>query len=217
MANTRSIRILLNDEDLGAAQEVARTTGIDLQILPKPQVVEPFTAILVAGGVVLTVKFVADLIDRFRGGVVVDMRPDAEYFARRDRSLPYGWAVIIAADGKTVKIETRDAPVDAAERLLKAIVDGTLKTSQEIAKAAKDALGAGKVQESPAASYEPGGSARRRPLSTGMAEARGAGAGDRRTVPRPGPSRAPRMVANPRTWCHVRPPRHGTGVRAARP
>lgn len=152
MANTRSISILLNDEDLGAAQELARTAGVDLQILPKPQVVEPVTAILVGGGIVLTVKFVADLIDRFRGGVVVDLRPDAQYFVRRDRSVPYGWAVIVAADGKSVRIETRDAPVDAGERLLKAIIDGTLKTSEEIAKAAKDSYGAGKVQESPAAS-----------------------------------------------------------------
>ena len=147
MSNDGSISILLTDEDLGAAQELARTTGVDLQILPKPQIIDPFTAVLIAGGVLLVGKFVVDLIDRLRGGVVIELRPNAPPLVRRDRAIPYGWAMVVAADGKSVKIETHDAPKDAAERLLGEIISGALKTSQDIAKAAKEALGAGKVQE----------------------------------------------------------------------
>jgi hypothetical protein len=151
MANTRSISILLNDDDLGTAQELARTGEIDLQILPKPQIVEPFTLIVVGGALVLTFKFMVDLIERLRGGLVIDLRLDARYLVRRDREVPAGWVVVVATDGRSVKIETHDAPKDTAERLLSQIIDGSMKTSQEIAKAAKEMLGPEKVQD-PAAS-----------------------------------------------------------------
>lgn len=152
MPDDRSISILLIDEDLGTAQELARTMRVDLQILPKAQMIDPFTAILIGGGILLTGKFVVDLIDRLRGGVVIDLRPAAHYLVRRDRSLPYGWVVVEAPDGQSVKIETRDAPKDAAERLLSTIINGTLKTAQDVAKNAKEVLGEDKVQSPPTGS-----------------------------------------------------------------
>jgi len=147
MNQEKSVRILLEKEELGPAQQLARATPLNLQIEGTPQILDPFTAILVAGGVIAISKFVVDLIDKMRGGVTIDLTPTATYFVRRERAVPYGWAIIKAADGKSVSIETHDAPKDASERLLHDIIDGVLKNSGDIAKAATAALGASKVRQ----------------------------------------------------------------------
>lgn len=151
MNENTEIRIVLEEDELGYAQAAARKWKVDLEIVAEPQVIEPVTAILVAGGALLVGKFVVDLIDRLRGGVLIDLRPDAKDFIKRRRGVPYGWALIRSADGKEVKIETHDAPKDAAERLLGQIIEGVLKSATEIAKVAREALGDDKVQEQPEA------------------------------------------------------------------
>jgi hypothetical protein len=150
MSDDKSIRIGLYEEDLAAAQELARSGRVELQIEPQAEILDPLTYILIGAGLVAAVKFTIDLVERIKGGVVIDLQPSAKSVIRRDRAIPYGWAVVMAADGKSVKIETHDAPKDAAERLLEDIINGVFKNSDGIAKAAKDALGAAKV-EAPAA------------------------------------------------------------------
>ena len=147
IAEQKSVLIALDERDLGSAQDLARSLKVDLQIQPGAQFLDPLTAILVAGGALLVATFVVELIDKARGGMIIDLDPDAEHLARRDRSVPAGWVVIVDADGKSVKIETHDAPKGVSERLLERIIDGTFKTATDIAKAATEALGVGKVQE----------------------------------------------------------------------
>jgi hypothetical protein len=107
--------------------------------------------VLVAGGALLVGKFVVDLIDRLRGGVVIDLRPDATNFVSRNRDVPYGWAVVRAAGG-TVSINVHDAPKDASERLLGMIIDGVIKSAGEVAEEAVKSLGADKVEQDPPSS-----------------------------------------------------------------
>jgi hypothetical protein len=147
MSEDKSIRIGLYDEDFAAAQELAQSGRVELQIEPKAEILDPLTYILIGAGVVAAVKFTFDLMDQIKGGVVIDLQPSAKSVVRRDRATPYGWVVVMAADGKSVKIETHDAPRDAAERLLEDIIKGVFKNSGDIARAAKDALGAAKVEE----------------------------------------------------------------------
>jgi hypothetical protein len=147
MAEEKSLQIVIENDELEDAQAIARTSGVDLQIQPKPQLLDPFTWILIIGTGAYVAKFVADLRDRARGGIVIDLRPNANPFIRREHELPQGWVVIRAADG-TVKVDTRDAPKDASERLLAQMIDGPLKSAADVAKEAAKAFGLDKVQES---------------------------------------------------------------------
>jgi hypothetical protein len=56
----------LDGEELNDALQIASSKGIDLQVEPRPEVVEPVTAILIGGGVLLAAKFVVDLMERSR-------------------------------------------------------------------------------------------------------------------------------------------------------
>ena len=111
---------------------------------PEPEVIEPVTAMLIAGGVVAVAKFVSDWIERRRGGLVLDLRPGTEHEIRRDPEVPFGFIVVIQSDG-AVKIDVKDAPKDAMERLLSQIIDKTFSTAAAIAKAAGKELGDDKI------------------------------------------------------------------------
>jgi hypothetical protein len=151
MAEEKSIRILLEPDELEQAQLAARAVHVDLQTEPRPEIIPAIAVVLVAGGALLVGKFVVDLIDRLRGGVVIDLRPDATNFVSRNRDVPYGWAVVRAAGG-TVSINVHDAPKDASERLLGMIIDGVIKSAGEVAEEAVKSLGADKVEQDPPSS-----------------------------------------------------------------
>ena len=144
MSKEISIQIALAAEDLQAAQELARAAKLNLQVQPKSQFIDPLSIILIAGGAVAVVKFTADLIDRFHGGIIVDVRPSAKELIKRDKSVPYGWALVIAADGK-VEINVHDAPKDAMERWVSEIVEGVLKNVKDVGESAAKAFGKGNV------------------------------------------------------------------------
>ncbi len=112
----------------------------------------PITAVLIAAGVAVVAKFVADWWERLRGGLVIDMRPNAEDQIRRDRNVPYGIIVIFPTDGGQVKIESHDMPKDGIQQLLEFVISGAYKTVLDIAKIAKKALPDASVEETPAAS-----------------------------------------------------------------
>jgi hypothetical protein len=143
----KTIKLLMDEKDVGEAQALARAARVDLQVVSEPHLIDPITAVVIGGGALLVFKVAVDLIDKMRGGVFIDLQPRANYLIRRDRQVPAGWVIVLAVDGKSVKIETRDAPKDISERLLTEIVNGTLKTAGDVAKEATKALGAGKVEE----------------------------------------------------------------------
>lgn len=149
MTASREIRIRLEDELVNTAQQAAREARVDISLEAKPEVLDPFTVVVVGGGALLIGKFVVDLWDRLRGGMIIDLRPGASELVQRDSSIPAGFVVIFAADGGGVKIEVHDAPKDASERLLEKIIDGTLSSATEIAKEAAKVVGAGKVSNEP--------------------------------------------------------------------
>jgi hypothetical protein len=151
---TANLRVRIDDEaDYAAAvKAVAATAGVEINVVTESGEVElslePITAVLVGAGVLAAGKFITDLIDRLRGGVVIDRRSDSIDTLYRDRSLPYGWVVIIPPDGGRVEIDVKDAAKDAQERLLSEVISGVLNTTPMVAAAAQDALGASGVKES---------------------------------------------------------------------
>ena len=130
------ITLLLDSEDLAVAQDLGKTSKVDLTTDPKKQLIDGLSAVLIAGGVLALGKFIFDLIDHIRGGVVITVGADGKVLVRRDKALPFGWAVVETPSG-TVSIEVHDAPKDSSERLLAGIIEGTLKTPDEIVELAK--------------------------------------------------------------------------------
>jgi hypothetical protein len=139
MPETKEIRILLEEAELGPAVELAQTSPLDYRIEAKAQVIDPITAVLIGGGVLMVAKFVFDVFDKLKGGVVVDLRQQP-LAIKRNKQLPAGWVLVLAADG-TVSIETHDAPKDTSERLLAGLIEGALGTAKEVASRATELFG----------------------------------------------------------------------------
>lgn len=144
MADQSEIRFVLEKTDLPAAQSTAQQLELNFQIQPSPQFLDPFTAALIAGGALLIAKFVREQIQIHKGGLFIDLS-HKPIQVRRDKEIPYGLVVIVDATGKKVKVETHDAPKDAAERLLGGLFSGALKSADQVSAAAKTALGAKNV------------------------------------------------------------------------
>jgi hypothetical protein len=140
------IRIgLLEEEELRAAFETAPTSGVNLQVQGKPQLLDPLSWILIGGAGAFLLKFLVDLLDRLKGGVIIDLR-EKPLVIRRDRDLPFGWAAVITSDGR-VKIDVHDAPKDAEERLLEKFIEGAFDSAKDVASEARKLLGDGNVEE----------------------------------------------------------------------
>jgi hypothetical protein len=148
MSEDKSITMALESDDLGPAQELARAHKVNLEIKPQEQFIDPLSIVLIFGGAVAIAKFTVDLFDRFHGGVIVDLKPEAKQLVRRDKNLPYGWIVVVATDGKKVDINVKDAPKDTAERWVEDIINGVVKSANDVANSAAKAFGKDKVKPS---------------------------------------------------------------------
>ena len=110
------------------------------------QAFDPVTAMVVVGGVTALAHLVVSLIDRWRGGTVVDLtgdRPDVH----RENDLPLGWMLVLAKDGE-VKLETKDIPRDGLERIVEKVLQlgkdvGTAAVEAAVKAAKADAEGTG--------------------------------------------------------------------------
>lgn len=150
------IRLRIDDEDdLNTALEVAERHGVDARAVSdeqpggvtKGQMIEPVTAILVGAAAVAIAKFVADWWDKRRGGLVIDQQPGAKDNIYRDAEVPYGFVLVYPPNGGVVKVETKDMPKDAFERLLETLITTAFKSVTDIASAAKQVLSSDKVTE----------------------------------------------------------------------
>jgi hypothetical protein len=151
------VRIRIEDDaDLDAAHEAASATGVDIQEAPgEPHGLEeqiaPIAAVLIGAGVAAAAKFVMTWWEKRKGGLVIDLRKDAKDQIYRDKDVPWGFIVVFAVDGGSVKVETKDEPKDAIERLIGDVISGAFDSATAIAKAAQGAVGDDKVKETPAA------------------------------------------------------------------
>jgi hypothetical protein len=144
-SSEKSISIGIDNEDLKVAQEFAIEAGAELQLDTKLQFGDPVSIVLIAGGIMAVTKVTFDLIDKYRGGMIVDLRPSAEQLVRRDKSVTAGVALVITDDRK-VRIEVKDAPKDALERWVSEIIRGVLKTAKDVTDSASKEFGEEKVK-----------------------------------------------------------------------
>lgn len=96
--------------------------------------VDPVTAFVVIGGAIALGQLVVSVIDKWKGGTVIDMTGERPVI-RRDRAVLLGVTVILASDGK-VEIKSEDLPKTSLERLVEAVLSidkdltvGTIKAA----------------------------------------------------------------------------------------
>lgn len=98
--------VVIEAEDLDYVREAAAEQGVELQELPR-QGFEPITTLtLLITGSVLAVGALSSLIERHKGGQVIDLRSGAPKPLYRDKGVVYGLVIVLANDG-TVTVEVK--------------------------------------------------------------------------------------------------------------
>lgn len=96
----------ISQSDLERVREMAAAEGVDIEDVSY-RALDPFTATLIVSGSAFAVGTILHLIDRLKGGQVIDLRPGAPATFARRRDLLYGLVAIISQDG-TVVVEVKE-------------------------------------------------------------------------------------------------------------
>jgi len=91
-------RVIATADEVEQIQEFATSAGARTEILT-PRALDPGTVTLLIVGSIAAVATVQAAIETFRGGQVIDLRPEAATPFYRTRKLHYGLIAIIAVDG----------------------------------------------------------------------------------------------------------------------
>jgi hypothetical protein len=157
MGDYLSIRVFVMPSELEEVERIARDVGIN-PLRAEPVATEAVEASatatppsLIGAGSLLVGRFVVRLIDRLHAGITIDVRPLTGPIVRGSEEVPYGWAQVITPDDKSVRIQTRGTPLEAAESLLREILFGSSLTATAVEKAGKEVLGVDKVTSTIAA------------------------------------------------------------------
>jgi hypothetical protein len=118
---TEELRFVMlgeNQEEIRTLKDMATEAGLSAPASQKGGGLEldPLTATVLVGGALLTGRFLLSVVDRFRGGLRVDLRtvpPTVE----RLKDLPYGLVVVLTADFD-VRIKTVEESRDSVARML---------------------------------------------------------------------------------------------------
>jgi len=111
------------------------------------EIVEPVTFVIV-GSVLLTIAVVGSLVERWRGGLVVDLRDGAAAVLTRDSAVPAGYIVVLEPGGG-VRIDVRNQPQDALERLTTQLLSTVAEVPTGMMGAAAEIFGKEHVEELP--------------------------------------------------------------------
>ncbi|MTD47641.1 hypothetical protein GKE82_26365 [Conexibacter sp. W3-3-2] len=98
---------------------------------------DPLTAAVVFGGAALLGNFLVRLWREIEGGTVIDLTKDPVQI-NRSRDLAYGYFLVVAKDG-SVKVEAKDEPETALERLTTAVLKLPVDAAASAVKAAIEA------------------------------------------------------------------------------
>jgi hypothetical protein len=153
-AQTPAAVVVVEPEDLEYARELAATHGVEIQELDVRGIEPVLTVTLVLFGAALAVGTVVYLLDKTKGGQVIDLREGVQKKFYRTDDVTYGLVVIITPDGKvTVEVrEPRGVFGQVIDALTKVTVDLGKASLDVVAEAAKSAIGdQGTVTVEPAA------------------------------------------------------------------
>lgn len=142
------IRVQITAEDLAELDELATSAdkrAVQTEEVPTPPGIEPITALILIGAAGAVAKVVMDFFEKRRGGTVIDLRAEAAKQIYRTSDLPWGFVLVMTADGK-VTVDVKDAPKEALERWITTIIEQAFSTVKSVADAAtKSAIDGAKV------------------------------------------------------------------------
>ena len=128
--------VVVDLEDLEYAREVAAEQGVQIEQMPTRGIEPVSTVTLVLLGGSLAVGTVIYLLDRAKGGQVIDLREGVQRKFYRTDNVAYGLVVIIASDG-TVTVEVKEP-----RGLFGQVIDALTKATVDLGKARIDAVAA---------------------------------------------------------------------------
>jgi hypothetical protein len=134
--------VVVDQDDLEAVRELAERNEVSIAEVPL-RGIEPITTItLVLLGTPAAVGTVSHLIDQFKGGQVIDVRPGAPKAFYRTKDVVYGLVVVVAADGKvTVEVKEPKGLFGQVAELVRNISLQGDGTSAQIEEQVSSALG----------------------------------------------------------------------------
>lgn len=126
--------VVIDPEDLDYARNVAAEHGVQIEQMPIRGIEPVSTITLVLLGGSLAVGTVVYLLDRAKGGQVIDLRDGVQRKFYRTDDVAYGLVVIIADDGK-VTVEVKEP-----RGLFGEVIDALTKVTADVGKAGIDAV-----------------------------------------------------------------------------
>lgn len=156
MADQDRVQVELSREEVAEVRRLASEHGVDVEV-PGPDPVESLAgAALLLIGATASVGTVLYMLERHRGGQIIDLRGDSPEL-RRSKDLVFGLVVIFLRDG-TVKVEVHEPRGLAGQSIdaLKGIVVDLAKQPLESARAMVAATLEGRAKVSAQAAGAPG-------------------------------------------------------------
>ncbi|MCU1496381.1 MAG: hypothetical protein JWM47_334 [Acidimicrobiales bacterium] len=135
--------VIIEPEDLKVAREIAAEHEVEVHEV-EVLGIEPITTItLIFLGGSLAVGTVVYLLEKRKGGQIIDLRPGSPKVFYRSKDVVYGLVVILATDGKvTIEVKEPKGMFGEVIAALQGILTDIAKAGiEEISKAAKAALG----------------------------------------------------------------------------
>ena len=127
--------VIVEHEDIDEVRAWAAEHGVAVETV-ETRALEPVSAVtLLLLGSALAVSAVAQLVDRSKGGQVIDLQPGSPRMVYRSRDVTYGLIVIIALDG-TVKVDVKEP-----KGMFGQVVDSITEVVAELGKSGIDAIG----------------------------------------------------------------------------
>jgi hypothetical protein len=126
--------VVIEPEDLDYARELAEAHGVRMEEMSVRGIEPVLTVTLVLFGAALAVGTVVYLLDKAKGGQVIDLRESMQKKFYRTDDVAYGLVVIITADGK-VTVEVKEP-----RGLFGEVIDALTKVTVDLGKAGLDVV-----------------------------------------------------------------------------
>jgi hypothetical protein len=130
--------------DLAEVREIAATHGVEVEEVPQSGIEPVTTTLILLVGVPLAVSAVVSILDRKKGGQIIDLRPAAPKVLYRSKDVVYGLVIVLTADG-AVRVEVKqpkDMFTQVVEALAKALLSLKDATADSVAVCAAEVVGA---------------------------------------------------------------------------
>jgi hypothetical protein len=99
--------VVIDTQDREYFEQIAAENGVSLEEIDESGFIDPITVSFIIIGAAAAISLVQFLIDKHKGGMVLDSRPGAPRPMYRSKDVDYGLVVIYAVDGK-VEVQVKE-------------------------------------------------------------------------------------------------------------